>query len=72
MQLPIVSPTIKHCPTETYLLSILQCHPQTNPWIFNNFFNIMINRETVFDDFLGLQCFLTALLSLSLEYSILL
>ena len=24
MQLPIVSPTIKHCPTETYLLSILQ------------------------------------------------
>ena len=72
MQLPIVSPAIKHCPTEAYLLSIPQCYPQTDPWIFNNFLNIMMNRETGFNDFLGRLCFLTALLFQNLGHSILL
>ena len=49
--LPLVNPFISHDPPIANLFSILGNNPNTESWIMNNFINIYIKSEGIFDNF---------------------
>jgi len=55
--LPVENPIITHDPPVANLCSILGTNPSTESWIMNNFVNIYIHKDEIFDNFYDRNAF---------------